>query len=198
MEIFIKNTENLGITSRITDDELIVLIQASERGLVRNAKVLVDFHGEPRYLDIEAIDRERTLPRVVFSGYTVPPPAPARTQAAELRKRPIGAFFLVRGEIGYAPTSDRYDVTSSAAPTGSVIERTCGVCFTAWTPRTIRRPASPNPFPTACPAWRPSSWMAAPGSASRVATRVKMPGIWLQFWGRQPGHSKLGFLFHLR
>lgn len=100
MEIFVKNTDNLGITSRITDIELMVLLQANERGLVRSAKVLVDFHGEPRYLDIEAIDRERTLPGVVFAGYTVPPPpAPARTQAAELRKRPHrGVFPCPRGD----------------------------------------------------------------------------------------------------
>lgn len=74
MEIFIKNTDNLGITSRITDIELMVLLQANERGLVREARVLVDFQGKPRYLDIEAIDRRRTLPGVVFAGYTVPPP----------------------------------------------------------------------------------------------------------------------------
>ena len=80
MRIYVKNVPGIELTSEITDKELIVLLQASDRGLISEAKVTVDFYGKQRKLDIEAIDRERTLPHVVFAGYSIPPPA--MTQSA--------------------------------------------------------------------------------------------------------------------
>lgn len=76
MKIYVKNAQGLEIESDITDKELTVILQASDRGLLRNAKVAVMFDGSRRYLEVEAIDRRLTLPNVVFSGYTVPPPDP--------------------------------------------------------------------------------------------------------------------------
>lgn len=95
MNIFVNRVYGLELQADITDRELIVILQAHDRGLVRGSKVAVLYDGERRYLDVEAIDRARTLPSVVFSGYTMPPPPPlAEAQAAELPKRPVWGVFL--------------------------------------------------------------------------------------------------------
>lgn len=74
MKVYVKNVHGLDLQSDVTDRELIVILQAYDRGLVKGAKIAVVLDGRLRFLDVEAIDRERTLPGVVFSGYTVPPP----------------------------------------------------------------------------------------------------------------------------
>lgn len=95
MRVYVNNVHGLDLQSDITDRELIVILQAHDRGIAKGAKVAVVLDGRLRYLDVEAIDRARTLPSVVFSGYTVPPPPPlAEAQAAELPKRPAWGAFL--------------------------------------------------------------------------------------------------------
>ena len=101
VNIFVNRVYGLELQADITDRELIVILQAHDRGLVRGSKVAVLYEGERRYLDVEAIDRERTLPSVVFSGYTMPPPPPlAEAQAAELPKRPVWGVFFCSGRSG--------------------------------------------------------------------------------------------------
>lgn len=105
VNIFVNRVYGLELQADITDRELIVILQAHDRGLVRGSKVAVLYEGERRYLDVEAIDRERTLPSVVFSGYTMPPPPPlAEAQAAELPKRPVWGVFLF-GTIRNMPSA---------------------------------------------------------------------------------------------
>lgn len=93
MRVYVNNVHGLDLQSDITDRELIVVLQAHDRGLVKGTKVAVVLDGRLRYLDVEAIDRARTLPSVVFSGYTVPPPPPAEAQAAELSRAPPWGVF---------------------------------------------------------------------------------------------------------
>ncbi len=54
------------MTSEITERELLVLVQASRRTLL-SGKIAVVYQERPRMLDLDAIDVERTLPRVIFS-----------------------------------------------------------------------------------------------------------------------------------
>lgn len=65
MRVYVRNVPYMGMTTTLTDKELIIIVQASQRGLVR-AKIRVTFMGERRMLSVEAIDLSRTLPNVVF------------------------------------------------------------------------------------------------------------------------------------
>lgn len=65
MRVYVKNVPYMGMTTTLTDKELMIIVQAFQRGLVM-AKIRVTYLGESRYLSIEAIDLPRTLPNVVF------------------------------------------------------------------------------------------------------------------------------------
>ena len=65
MRVYIKNVPYMGMTTDLSDKELMIIVQASQRGLVR-AKIRVTYLGESRYLSVEAICLSRTLPNVVF------------------------------------------------------------------------------------------------------------------------------------
>ena len=84
MKIYVKNVPELELESPCTDKELIVHLQAQDRGITTGTKVLVNYDGGRRFLDIEAIDRKRTLPNVAFAGYSVPPPASSQVQDRSL------------------------------------------------------------------------------------------------------------------
>lgn len=87
MKIYVNGVDDLGIESQITDCELMVIVNAHMRGLIRDAKVAVIFQGGRRYLEVAAIDVARTLPDVVFDtemppnlpgiASTRPPPMPS-------------------------------------------------------------------------------------------------------------------------
>lgn len=69
MRVYVKGVPYMGMTTDLSDKELMIIVQASQRGLVR-AKIRVTYLGESRYLSVEAIDFVRTCPSVVFSSET--------------------------------------------------------------------------------------------------------------------------------
>lgn len=73
MKVYVKNVPDLGITTTLSDKELIVMVQAYERGLF-SGKIRVSYYAGERWLDIAAIDIKRTLPRVVFEKPSIIPP----------------------------------------------------------------------------------------------------------------------------
>lgn len=72
MKVYIKNVPYMGITTTLTDKELMIIVQAVHRGLAQ-AKIKVTFLGQTRMLAVEAIDLSRTCPDVVFERITTPP-----------------------------------------------------------------------------------------------------------------------------
>lgn len=75
MKIYVNGVDDLDIESQVTDYELMVIVNAHMRGLIREAKVAVVFQGGRRYLEVAAIDAARTLPGVVFDA-EMPPKLP--------------------------------------------------------------------------------------------------------------------------
>jgi len=65
MRVYVKGVPYMGMTTELSDKELMIIVQASQRGLVR-AKISVTYLGERRMLSVEAICLPRTLPNVVF------------------------------------------------------------------------------------------------------------------------------------
>ena len=85
MRIYILGVPYMGITSALTDRELMVIVQAHQRKLLK-AKIRVTFMGEDRLLSVEAICLARTLPDVVFE--------PTVIDALPLAAEPCGSAFL--------------------------------------------------------------------------------------------------------
>jgi hypothetical protein len=77
MRVYVKGVPYMGMTTTLTDKELMIIVQAEMRGLC-TSKIRVTFMGEQRMLATEAIDLARTLPLVVFEKPSlVPPPLDA-------------------------------------------------------------------------------------------------------------------------
>lgn len=70
MRVFIRGVPYMGMTTTLTDKELMIIVQAWMRGLVR-AKIRVTYLGEKRMLSVEAICLSRTLPNIVFEPTVV-------------------------------------------------------------------------------------------------------------------------------
>lgn len=73
MRVYVKGVPELEITTTLSDKELIVLVQAFQRGLI-TGKIRVNYYQGDRYLDLAAIDVARTLPNIVFEKPSILPP----------------------------------------------------------------------------------------------------------------------------
>ena len=73
MRVYVKGVPELEVTTTLTDKELIVLIQAFQRGLI-TGKIRVNYYRGERYLELAAIDVTKTLPNIIFEKPSILPP----------------------------------------------------------------------------------------------------------------------------
>ena len=94
------------------------MLQAVDRGLLKQAKILVSQSGREILLELEAIDRVRTLPNVVFAGYSIAPPPQTEQQALD------SAVRLSLGQLRLAvPYPCLKDVAIRKAAIRHLVER---------------------------------------------------------------------------